>query len=310
MSDAYQTRRDIDRVIRLANDLEYLFEKNGVKTLGEFMSKYYDASDVDVQNHKINSDINDVSDAIGDVSDALDDVDAKVGTVDVTTDGSLQTQIDNIAYYDITPQVYKSNLVGYVYSTTFRLWLDQELIFIVEGFTRTGTPITSPTLTATLYTPSGQETLTANKNTWTDSYSFRYTPTETGVYMLQIGDSTCTCFASETHRINNIINSLSWNEHISDSNYDVYYNDYFVALSVHISDSSASSSWERFGAEILDTNLMPPYAHVFYENNGVIQFRVTDTLTNDAYKYLWRRTMNGSSLSNVNVYAHTVWKRR
>ena len=61
MSDDYQVRKDLNRVMNLANQLEEALANSGVNTLSELLSKYYDSSDVDVKNWKLNDDLEDTT---------------------------------------------------------------------------------------------------------------------------------------------------------------------------------------------------------------------------------------------------------
>lgn len=61
MSDEYQLRKDIDRIISVVNQLEWIMNDAGVDNLNELLSKYYDSSDVDVRNWKLNDDLEDTT---------------------------------------------------------------------------------------------------------------------------------------------------------------------------------------------------------------------------------------------------------
>lgn len=245
MSDDYQVRKDLNRVINLANQLEEALANSGVNTLSELLSKYYDSSDVDVKNWKLNDDLEDTTaiaegaenkattansratevrkvlfsgnsdtgtsgnPASGTVKANLNtaqsdisDVQTDIGTVNVSSDGNLQSQINNIYQYEITPILQYGSSTERV---TTNFLSNSSMYFKVKAYTRTGTPITTDELTATLMTPRGDVSLTPSKplpTTDPEIYLFSYFNTgigynESGVYVFQIGDASLTCIVEK-----------------------------------------------------------------------------------------------------------------
>ena len=47
MSDEYQLRKDVDKLITLYYQINEILERNGVSTLKEFLNNYYDKYEID-----------------------------------------------------------------------------------------------------------------------------------------------------------------------------------------------------------------------------------------------------------------------
>ena len=122
---------------------------------------------------------------------------------------------------------------------------------------------------------------------------------------------------SEVNRvIDNKIGSLStsiadladttfWTYYLSDSTYKVRYNDYRVNVDVSITGTSASTTLSAYGAVILSNELLPRYPISAYSHDGNVLVQIKDNDTK-----LYRKSMTGNSLSNINIYAHLEWDRR
>lgn len=74
MSDDYQVRKDLNRSMRLINQLDKLLSDSGVGNLSELFSKYYDCSEVDVRNWKLNDDLKELDGSLTNLSESLDDL--------------------------------------------------------------------------------------------------------------------------------------------------------------------------------------------------------------------------------------------
>ena len=105
--------------------------------------------------------------------------------------------------------------------------------------------------------------------------------------------------------ITNLADTTSWKYYLNDSTYKVRYNDYRVNVDVSITGTSASTTLSAYGAVILSNELLPRYPVSAFSHDGNVLVQIKDNDTK-----LYRKSMTGNSLSNVNIYAHLEWDRR
>ena len=108
--------------------------------------------------------------------------------------------------------------------------------------------------------------------------------------------------------ITNLADTTSWKYYINEGNYKVRYNDYRVNVDVSITGTNATTSLTGYGANIIpdsEPNLRPksPVSAFSRDGNVLVQIRDDDAK-------LYRKSMTGNSLSNINIYAHLEWDRR
>ena len=121
-----------------------------------------------------------------------------------------------------------------------------------------------------------------------------------------IGDGSVTgAISSLDTSITNLADTTNWTYYFNDSAYKVRYNDYRVNVDVNITGTSASTTFTSYGAVILSNELLPKYpvSAVSHDGNVLVQIKDNDTK-------LYRKSMTGSSQSNINIYAHLEWDRR
>ena len=105
--------------------------------------------------------------------------------------------------------------------------------------------------------------------------------------------------------ITNLADTTSWTTYLDDSNYKVRYNDYRVNVDVSITGTSASTTFTAYGVAVIPNELRPKYPVSAIGHNGDVLVQIKD---ND--NKLYRKSMTGSSQSNINIYAHLEWDRR
>ena len=105
--------------------------------------------------------------------------------------------------------------------------------------------------------------------------------------------------------ITNLADATSWKYYINNDNYKVRYNDYRVNVDVSLTRTNAGTTLAPYGAVILSEELRPRYPVSAISNDGNVLVQIKD---NDSK--LYSKSMTGSSLSNINVYAHLEWDRR
>ena len=109
-------------------------------------------------------------------------------------------------------------------------------------------------------------------------------------------DDCVVCSLSDTH---------SWTYYLNDNTYKVRYNAYRVNVDVSITGTSASTTLAAYGAVILSNELLPKYPVSAFSHDGQVLVQIKDNDTK-----LYRKSMTGSSLSNVSIYAHLEWDRK
>ena len=105
--------------------------------------------------------------------------------------------------------------------------------------------------------------------------------------------------------ITNLADTTKWKYYINNSNYKVRYNDYRVNVDISITGTSATTSLTSYGAEIIPPNLRPKFPVGAFSHDGNVLVQIKDNDTK-----LYRKSMTGNSLSNINIYAHLEWDRR
>ena len=75
----YVNREDIDRLIRMVNEIDIALKKQGVSNLSELLSRYYDQSDIDIPLNKLNTDLSELSNSLSELNDAIEDLDEDSG---------------------------------------------------------------------------------------------------------------------------------------------------------------------------------------------------------------------------------------
>ena len=121
-----------------------------------------------------------------------------------------------------------------------------------------------------------------------------------------IGDGSVTgAISSLSTSITNLADTTNWTYYLNDSTYNVRYNAYRVNVDVSITGTSASTTLTSYGAVILPDELRPRYPVSAFSHDGAVLVQIKD---ND--NKLYRKSMTGSSQSNINIYAHLEWDRR
>ena len=124
-----------------------------------------------------------------------------------------------------------------------------------------------------------------------------------------IGDGSVTgALTSLDNSITNLADTTEWKYYINDGNYKVRYNDYRVNVDISITGTSATTSLTAYGASIIpssEPDLRPryPVSILCYDGNVLVYIKDNDTK-------VYRKSMTGSNLSNINIYAHLEWDRR
>lgn len=108
--------------------------------------------------------------------------------------------------------------------------------------------------------------------------------------------------------ITNLADTTEWKYYINDNNYKVRYNDYRVNVDIAITGTSATTSLTGYGASIIpssEPDLRPKYPVSAFNHEANVLVQVKDNNT-----VLYRKSMTGNNLSNINIYAHLEWDRR
>ena len=129
--------------------------------------------------------------------------------------------------------------------------------------------------------------------------------TEYDLYDLLIGDDDISAIGdgSVTGAISSLSTSIT---NLADTHSWTYYlNDYRVNVYVRITGTSASTTLTQYGATILPNELLPKYPISAFSHDGNVLVQIKDNDTK-----LYRKSMTGNSLSNVNIYAHLEWDRK
>lgn len=113
---------------------------------------------------------------------------------------------------------------------------------------------------------------------------------------------------SLNNSITNLADTNSWTTYFESSDYKVRYNDYRVNVDISITGTSATTSLTAYGVSIIpdsEPNLRPKFPVSAFDHNGVVLVQIKN---NDVK--LYRKSMTGGNLSNINIYAHLEWDRR
>ena len=78
MASDWQTRHDLDKVARLASELDRVLSESNVDSLKELLGQYYDQSEVDIVSAKLTTDLNAVSTSFSNLNSALIDFNAEL----------------------------------------------------------------------------------------------------------------------------------------------------------------------------------------------------------------------------------------
>ena len=169
-----------------------------------------------------------------------------------------------------------------------------------------GDPVTGQTRTVTC---TGGQFVSVNGSSITASSSVEVTTGSGGTVTLCLSVSVADVITVSDGRDDCVVCSLSdttnWTYYINDNNYKVRYNDYRVNVDVSITGTSASTTLTSYGAVILSNDLLPKYPISAFSHDGNVLVQIKDNDTK-----LYRKSMTGNSLSNVNIYAHLEWDRK
>lgn len=121
-----------------------------------------------------------------------------------------------------------------------------------------------------------------------------------------IGDGSVTgALTSLSNSITNLADTTSWVYYINNDQYKVRYNKYRVNVDISIIGTNATTTFTEFSSSIISDELRPRYPVSAFDNNGKLLVQIKDNDTK-----LYRKSMTGDNLSNVNIYAHLEWDRR
>lgn len=253
-----------------------------------------DIGDVTQLSDDIVTTIGSVQSDIGDAQTDITDLETSVGTVDVASDGDLQTQI--FQQYEYSVSVW----LRYNTSTESEVHKAKEgdtVYFVVEVYDSKGDRVANSSLSfwASLNGSSlGVSTYYSGRQT----YVFTHTLSSNGLYVFQIGN--CTLPIQISRDVGH-----EWVNFYDDANYTVYYNDYFVTLEWHILNTSATTSWQDFGASVLTwADLRPQYSVVGFDYVGNVLIRA-----NFDRAEISRKTLSGTA-SGADLYGTMTWKRK
>ena len=169
-----------------------------------------------------------------------------------------------------------------------------------------GDPVTGQTRTVTC--TSGQF-VSVNGSSITATDSVNVTTSSSGTVTLglsvNVADTITVSSGMDDCVVCSLADTTSWKYYVNTNDYKVRYNASRVNVDVSIRGTSATTTFTSYNVVILPDELLPrlPVSAFSHDGNVLVQIKDSDTK-------LYRKSMTGGNLSNINIFAHLEWDRR